>query len=240
VVAKSQEIDNPLLGVLDLATGETSYYQGDAVFTFLDDWLPILASQILSLRQPRYDLNNADDWMLQVAARIGTDKQLPRATHSGLADPQIHRVNAMFLALASKRRVAIQGQPGTGKTRLLITLMAQNAYYWQTLRHEETGAAEEEAQAQSAWRVLLEDEQTKTALHTLRQQYRTPKTMLGKKQPAWVQPFKVAWRSNPRVGPNLPHALPQAITTPKRVATTWEREIQGARPSKPPLRTPTA
>jgi len=143
VVAKSQEIDNPLLGVLGLATGETSYYQGDAVFTFLDDWLPILASQILSLRQPRYDLNNADDWMLQVAARIGTDKQLPRATHSGLADPQIHRVNAMFLALASKRRVAIQGQPGTGKTRLLITLMAQNAYYWQTLRREETGAAEE-------------------------------------------------------------------------------------------------
>ena len=29
------------------ASGETSYYQGDAVFTFLDDWLPILASQIL-------------------------------------------------------------------------------------------------------------------------------------------------------------------------------------------------
>jgi len=50
VVAKSQEIDNPLLGVLDLATGETSYYQGDAVFAFLDDWLPILASQILTLR----------------------------------------------------------------------------------------------------------------------------------------------------------------------------------------------
>src|SRR5262245_26229380 len=54
--------------------------------------------------------------------------------------------------------------------------------------------------------------------------------MLGKKQPGWIQPFKVAWRSNPRVGPNLPHALPQAITTPKRVTTTWEREIQGAWP----------
>jgi hypothetical protein len=168
--------------------------------------------------------------MLQVAAQIGTDKQLPRATHPGLADPQIHRVNAMFLALASKRRVAIQGQPGTGKTRLLITLMAQNAYYWQTLRREETGAAEEEAQAQSAWRALPEDEQTKATLRALRQQYRTPKTLLGKKQPAWVQPFKVAWRSNPRVGPNLPHALPQAITTPKRVTTTWEREIGGAWP----------
>ena len=44
---------------------------------------------------------------------LGVDKRLPRATHPGLADPQIHRVNAMFLALASKRRVAIQGQPGT-------------------------------------------------------------------------------------------------------------------------------
>jgi hypothetical protein len=230
VVAKSQEIDNPLLGVLDLATGETRYHQGDDVFTFLDDWLPILASQILSLRQPRYDLNNADDWMLQVAARIGIDKQLPRATHPGLADPQIHRVNAMFMALAHKRRVAIQGQPGTGKTRLLIALMAQNAYYWQQLRREEIAAAEEEAQAQAAWWALPEAEQTKTALRSLRQQHHTPKTMLGKKQPAWVQPFKVAWRSNPRVGPNLPHALPQAITTPKRVTTTWEREIAGAWP----------
>jgi len=68
------------------------------------------------------------------------------------------------------------------------------------------------------------------ALRTLRQQHQTSKTMLGKKQPAWVQPFKVAWRSNPRTGPNLPHALPQAITTPKRVTTTWEREIAGAWP----------
>ena len=230
VVAKSQEIDNPLLGVLDIATGETAYYQGDAVFAFLDDWLPILASQILTLRQPRYDLNNADDWTLQVAARIGTDKQLPRAAHPGLADPQIHRVNAMFLALAHKRRVAIQGQPGTGKTRLLIALMAQNAYYWRTLRREEAAAAEEEAQALTAWRALSMDKQTASALRALRKQYRTPKTLLGNRQPAWVQPFKVAWRSNPRVSPNLPHALPQAITTPKRVTTTWEREIHAAWP----------
>jgi hypothetical protein len=207
VIAKSQEIDNPLLGVLDLATGETRYYQGDDVFAFLDDWLLILASQILTLRQPRYNLNNADDWMLEIAARIGTDKQLPKAAHPGLADPQIHRVNAMFLALASKRRVAIQGQPGTGKTRLLIALMAQNAYYWQQLRRDEVAASEEEDRAQAAWRALPEAEQTNAALRALRREHCTPKTMLGKKQPAWVQPFKVAWRSNPRTGPNLPHAL---------------------------------
>jgi hypothetical protein len=230
VVAKAQEIDNPLLGVLDLATGATTYYQGDAVFTFLDRWLPILATQILTLRQPLYDLNNAEDWMLQVVAQIGIDKQLPRATHPGLADPQIHRVNAMFMALARKRRVAIQGQPGTGKTRMIIALMAQNAAYWQTLRREEAAAAQEEAQAQADWRALPTAEQTKAALRTLRRQQRTPKTVLGKQQPAWVQPFKVAWRSNPRVGPTLPHALPQAITTPKRVTTTWEREIAGAWP----------
>jgi hypothetical protein len=136
----------------------------------------------------------------------------------------------MFLALSHKRRVAIQGQLGTGKTRLLIALMAQNAYYWQTLRREEAAAAEEEAQVQAAWHALPETEQTKGALRALRQQYRTLKTVLGKQQPAWVQPFKVAWRSNPRVGPNLPHALPQAITTPNRVTTTWEREIRGAWP----------
>src|SRR4029079_12248939 len=84
-----------------------------------------------------------------------------------------------------------------------------------------------EAQALSAWRALPEAEQTKAALRTLRAQYRTPNTLLGKQQPAWIQPFKVAWRSNPRIGPNLSHALPQAITTPKRVTTTWEREIGG-------------
>src|SRR4029079_15263572 len=87
-----------------------------------------------------------------------------------------------------------------------------------------------EAQAQTAWRALPEAEQTKAALRTLRAQYRTPKTLLGKQQPGWIQPFKVAWRSNPRIGPNLSHALPQAITTPKRLTTTWEREIAGAWP----------
>jgi hypothetical protein len=168
--------------------------------------------------------------MLHVAARIGVDKQLPRAAHRGLADAQIHRVNAMFLALSHKRRVAIQGQPGTGKTRLIIALMAQNAYYWQQLRPEEAAAAEEEAQAQVTWRALPETEQTNAALRTVRQQHCTPKTMLGKQQPAWVRPFKVAWQSNKRTGPHLPHALPQAITTPKRVTTTWEREIRGAWP----------
>src|SRR5262249_36951554 len=112
----------------------------------------------------------------------------------------------------------------------IIALMAQNAYYWQSLRHEEAAVAEEEAQALTAWRALPDHQQTKAALQTLRKQYRTPKTMFGKKQPAWVQPFKVAWRSNPRLGPHLPHALPQAITTPKRVTTTWEREITGAWP----------
>ena len=45
---------------------------------------------------------------------IGVDKQLP-AAHPGLADPQIHRVNAMFLALASKRRVAIKASPAPGR-----------------------------------------------------------------------------------------------------------------------------
>jgi hypothetical protein len=113
---------------------------------------------------------------------------------------------------------------------MIIALMAQNAYYWQTLRREEAAAAQEEAQAQAAWQALPQAQQTKATLRALQQQYRTPKTLLGRKQPAWVQPFKVAWHSNGRVGPNLPHALPQAITTPKRVTTTWEREIKGAWP----------
>jgi hypothetical protein len=113
---------------------------------------------------------------------------------------------------------------------MIIALMAQNAYYWQTLRREEANAALEEEQAQAAWWALPEAEQTKAALRAIRQQHRTPKTLLGSTQPAWVQPFKVAWRSNARVGPTLPHALPQAITTPKRVTTTWEREIRSAWP----------
>jgi hypothetical protein len=36
---------------------------------------------------------------------------------------------------------------------MIIALMAQNAYYWQTLRREEADAVQEEAQAQAAWRA---------------------------------------------------------------------------------------
>src|SRR5260370_2482351 len=55
-VAMRQWQDKPILGILNLATGETRYEQGEAGFTFLQPWLPTLASRLVGKRQPLYPL----------------------------------------------------------------------------------------------------------------------------------------------------------------------------------------
>src|SRR5260370_20804187 len=55
-VAMRQWQDKPILGVLNLATGETRYEQGEAVFTFLQPWLSTPASPGGEKRQPLYPL----------------------------------------------------------------------------------------------------------------------------------------------------------------------------------------
>ncbi len=115
-VAMRQWQDKPILGVLNLATGETRYEQGEAVFTFLQPWLSTLASHVIEKRRPLYQLDPAD-WELRVVSQFGRDKQLPHAAFPGLSLAQQHRVYAMGRALDRSSRTAIQGEPGTGKVR---------------------------------------------------------------------------------------------------------------------------
>ncbi len=135
-VSVQQLDDHPVLGCLNLRTGEAAYHQGEDVFTFLTPWLSILATRVLAKRQPLYRLNPAQ-WELEVAARIGLDKHLPGAAHPGLVAPQVHRVCAMGTALDARGRGAIQGEPGTGKTRMSTALMARQAAVWQRARRGE-------------------------------------------------------------------------------------------------------
>lgn len=130
VVHVAQIEDNPLLGVLNLESGEIQNYQNDEAFAFLQPLLPVLAAQVLERHRPLYKLD-PDDWELHVVAQIGLDKQLPGAEFPGLAPAQMHRVFALRRALWSNRRAMMQGEPGVGKTRQLAALIATLAHFWQ-------------------------------------------------------------------------------------------------------------
>src|SRR5256714_1352847 len=145
-VAMRQWQDKPILGILNLATGETRYEQGEAVFTFLSPWLSTLATRVVEKRQPLYRLDPAD-WELRLISQFGRDKQLPNAAFPGLSLAQQHRVYAMGRALDASGRSAIQGEPGTGKTRLAMATAARQAYQW---RHRNTVLFLGK-QAQPAW-----------------------------------------------------------------------------------------
>jgi hypothetical protein len=125
--------------VLDLATGAVTHYQNDAAFAFLQPLLPTLAAQVLQKHQPHYQLD-PDDWEIPVVSQIGLDKQLPGADHPGLAPAQMHRVFALRRALWTTGRAMFAGEPGVGKTRQIIALIATLCHYWQeqatTFRHD--------------------------------------------------------------------------------------------------------
>ena len=70
-------------------------------------------------------------------SQFGTDKHLPKAAYAGLAVPQMHRVFAMGRALDARGRTAIQGEPGTGKTRMASATAARQAYQWRHRNSEE-------------------------------------------------------------------------------------------------------
>jgi hypothetical protein len=108
--------DKPILGILNLVTGETRYEQGEAVFSFLQPWLSTLAARVVEKRQPLYRLDPAE-WEVHVISQFGQDKQLPKAAFPGLSLAQQHRVYAKGRALDHCSRTAIQGEPGTGKVR---------------------------------------------------------------------------------------------------------------------------
>lgn len=130
VIHVEQQQDHAIMRVLSLETGKTATYQGDEVHTFLAPWLPLLAGDVLREYQPLYQLD-PEDWEIDVVTRVGLDKQLPNSERAGLAPQQMHRVFAMWRAACEDGRVAIQGEPGTGKTRMHIALLALFAFMWQ-------------------------------------------------------------------------------------------------------------
>lgn len=129
VVAVSQIEDNPVLGVLNLETGAVAHYQNDEAFAFLQPLLPTLAAQVLAKHQPRYQLD-PEDWEIGIVAQVGLDKQLPGADYPGLAPAQMHRVFALRRALWETGRAMFQGEPGVGKTRQIIALIATLCHFW--------------------------------------------------------------------------------------------------------------
>ena len=233
--------DKPILGVLNLRRGTTHYYQGDAVFRFLQPWLHTLAGRIVEKRQPLYRLDPAE-WEIAVTSQFGLDKRLPLAEFPGLATPQLHRVFAMGRSLDVHGRTAIQGEPGTGKTRLATATAARQAYRW---RYRTT---EFRHSVQPAWvsglrRAWLKNPRT-LALLGLEPVYgwrfnvqRQPKkrqrkeAMLEKSPNARVVAYREV-STGRLIAPEDagPKALPVLIATPLKVVKEYGKEILAAYP----------
>ena len=220
-VAMRQWQDKPILGVLNLLTGETRYEQGEAVFTFLQPWLSTLAARVVEKRLPLYRLNPAD-WELRVVAQFGRDKQLPNAAFPGLSLAQQHRVYAMGRALDASGRSAIQGEPGTGKTRLAVATAARQAYSW---RHRNT-ALFRNGRAQPAWvsglrRAWLKNPRTLVLLGL------TPV-----RDTASGQVIAYRRKDGSLISPEAagPQALPVLVSTPKKVTKEYAAEVRAAWP----------
>ena len=68
-----------------------------------------------------------------VAVPAGRDdrrRQAARRPHPGLAAPQFHMSCALYAGITQRGRAAVQGAPGTGKTRQTILTAAMLAYRW--------------------------------------------------------------------------------------------------------------
>jgi hypothetical protein len=226
-VAMRQWQDKPILGVLNLETGETRYEQGEAVFTFLSPWLSTLAARVVEKRQPLYRLDPAD-WELRVVAQFGRDKQLPNAAFPGLSLAQQHRVYAMGRALDTSGRNAINGEPGTGKTRLAMATAARQAYMW---RHRNTalfrGQGQNKGVKQPAWMAGLR-----------RAWLKNPRTLalLGLSPVCDSTSGRVVAYRRRSDGALLapqeagPRALPVLVCTPKKVTKEYAAEVRAAWP----------
>lgn len=265
-----QEMDKPMLGSLNITQQTAQYYQGEEVFTFLEPWMGILASQVAEKRRPIYELN-PPEWMMRVMAHLCQDKQLPNAEFAGLAPAQQHRVYAMYQNICGgsgrtlllspspsssspqgksssprraeqKRQIAMQGEPGTGKTRLAATTGALMAYQWRYRLRPELFADT----------ILSQHEESVGQ----QREATTPH-----RQPDWVKRLRRAWLKNPRTlslleltpeyDPNSgqvigyqslttgkilppeqcgPKALPLLVTTPKKVSEEYGKEVRAAWP----------
>lgn len=221
-VSMRQTQDKPILGVLDLERGSARYYQGDEVFAFLQPWLQTLAARVVERRTPLYQLH-PEDWEVRVIAQFGTDKQLPGAPFPGLAPAQMHRVFALARCIDVKGRAAIQGEPGTGKTRLAGATAAHMAYRWRNRQ----SAGEFQHAVQPQWVSGLRRAWLKNPL-TL--------AMLGLAPVLHAETGQVVAYRHMETGRVIapeeagPTALPVLVTTPKKVTREYGQEIEAAWP----------
>ncbi|MBA2396173.1 MAG: hypothetical protein H0V70_25895 [Ktedonobacteraceae bacterium] len=226
--------DYPVLGVLDLEKGHTTYYEGDAVFDFLMPWISVLAAYAQEKRPPLYQLD-PDDWELAVLSQFGLDKQLPKAAFAGLAPAQMHRVCAMGRSLDAHGLVAIQGEPGTGKTRMATATAARQAYAWQH-RNAHPGKPQP-PWMQQLRRTWLKNPRTLAFLdlepvYGVRMRNAQGVAQI-REDPATRR--VVAYRER-KTGRLIlpedagPRALPVLIMTPKKVTKEYEKEIRAAWP----------
>ena len=220
-VAMRQWQDKPILGILNLETGETRYEQGEAVFTFLQPWLSTLAARVVEKRQPLYRLDPAD-WELRVVSQFGQDKQLPNAAFPGLSLAQQHRVYAMGRALDATARTAIQGEPGTGKTRLAVATAARQAYHWRQRNTE----LFRNAFPQPAWvrglrRAWLKNPRTLALLGL---------TPVHDAESGRITAYRR--QDGKLLSPEEagPQALPVLVSTPKKVTKEYAAEVRAAWP----------
>ncbi len=219
-VSMRQTQDKPILGVLDLEQGTSRYLQGDEVFAFLQPWLHTLAARVVEKRIPRYQLN-PEDWEIRVVSQFGTDKQLPGAAFPGLAPAQQHRVYAMGRSIDLTGRTAIQGEPGTGKTRLAAATAARMAYRWRR-RNSEFRQTVQPAWIAGLRRAWLKNPSTLALLGL--ESVRDPRTRQI-----------IAYRNRETgrlMAPEAagPTALPVLISTPLKVTKEYAREIRAAWP----------
>jgi Uncharacterised methyltransferase family (DUF6094) len=226
--------DYPVLGVLDLEKGHTTYYEGDAVFDFLLPWISVLAAYAQQKRPPLYQLDPYE-WELEVLSQFGLDKQLPKAAFAGLAPAQMHRVCAMGRSLDEHGLVALQGEPGTGKTRMATATAARQAYAWQH-RNEHPGK-KQPTWMQQLRRAWLKNPRT-LALLDLEPVYgerlRNAQGIAQIREDPTTRRI-VAYRER-KTGRLVlpeeagPRALPVLIMTPKKVTKEYEKEIRAAWP----------
>ncbi len=228
--------DLPVLGVMDLPSGESRYYESNEALAYLQPWLAPLADRVARLRPPLYALD-PEDWELRVLTQFALDKRLPGAEYPGLAPAQMHRVLAMGRSLDVNGRTAIQGEPGTGKTRMGTASAARQAYMWRHRQHEFA------AHRQPAWvgnlrRAWLKNPRT-LAILNIEPVYGYRLAQTQKREPVVQEDASsrhiVAYRelrSGKLILPEDagPHALPVLVATPKKVTKEYANEIKAAWP----------
>lgn len=226
-VAMSETEDIPVLGILDLETGETRYYQQEEAMTALKPFLSIMSQRIVDKFAPKYALN-PEPWEIDAVYRIGQSRTLPGAAFPGMSAAQQHAVYGKCRGIDYDGRAIIQGEPGTGKTIIAIGTSAQMAYRWQHrndalfqgkllpdwlkgLRRAWLRTPETLAMLGLEQVVLPSQEGERP--HSNSKQYRVKKTG------AILRPEEVG-----------PEALPVLVTTPKKVTKGYEREIRATYP----------